>query len=189
MISKHDPTSPIAIIGMRLRLPGGISTPEDFWTLLVNKKDAECRVPTDRYNVDAFYGDKTHQQNVASEYGYFLDVKLGALDTSFFSGKRAEVNVTDPQLRLLLEVVWECMESAGQANLRGTNTGVFVSVFGEDWHNMLHKDSQMKNTYRVLSVGDYALSNVLSHDYDLRGPRYTSLQRYHNTLALTGILF
>ncbi len=56
------------------------------------------------------------------------------------------------------------LESAGQTGLRGTNTGVFVGVFGEDWHNMLHRDNQMLNTYRVLSAGDYALSNMVSYE-------------------------
>ncbi|KAJ6441348.1 KR domain-containing protein [Purpureocillium lavendulum] len=169
-MDEHDASPPIAVIGMGMRLPGGITTAHDFWSLLVGKKDGRCRVPSSRYNVDAFYGDKTHQQNVATDYGYFLDVDIKGFDTSFFGVRRAELDVTDPQLRLLLEVVWECFENAGQANFRGTNTGVFVGTFGEDWHNMLHKDSLMRSTYRVLSAGDYALSNMLSWEYDLSGP-------------------
>jgi len=168
---QRDPAPPLAIIGMGMRLPGGISTAEEFWSLLIGKKDGRCRVPSSRYNVDAFYGDKTHQQNIATDHGYFLDVDIKGFDTSFFGVKRTELDVTDPQLRLLLEVVWECFESAGQSNFRGTNTGVFVGTFGEDWHNMLHKDSLIRSTYRVLSAGDYALSNMLSWEYDLSGPR------------------
>ncbi|KAM3476481.1 hypothetical protein MY5147_003203 [Beauveria neobassiana] len=162
----------IAIIGMGFRLPGGISTDGEFWDLLINKKNGRCKVPLTRYNVDGFGGGKTQTQSVATEYGYFLQNKLSGVDTSFFSMKHAEVNVLDPQLRLLLEVAWECMESAGQTHkLVGSNTGVFAGVFGEDWHNMLHRDDLMPNTYRVLSAGDYGLSNVLSYQYDFRGPR------------------
>ncbi|KAH8646185.1 putative polyketide synthase [Xylariales sp. PMI_506] len=175
MSSKREPLEPIAIIGMGLRLPGGISTPDEFWSLLINKKDGRCRVPADRYNVDAFHGDKTQRQKVATEYGYFLDnINLKALDTSFFpSSQAAQTEVTDPQQRLLLEVVWECMESAGQTNLAGSSTGVYVGVFGEDWHNMLYMDNQISSAYRVISAGDYALSNLLSFFYDLRGPSMT----------------
>ena len=173
MTSKEATSSPIAIIGIGLRLPGGISTPDQFWDLLINKKDGKCRVPADRYNVDAFFGDDTQQQKVATDHGYFLDhANLKAFDASFFSAKRTEVEVTDPQQRLLLEVVWECLESAGQTGLGGTNTGVYVGVFGEDWHNILHRDEQIFSAYRVLSAGDYALANRLSHEYDFRGPRY-----------------
>jgi hypothetical protein len=123
--------------------------------------------------VDAFHGDKNHQQKVASQHGYFLDhVNLKHFDAAFFSAKRNEVEVTDPQQRLLLEVVWECLESAGQTNLRGSRTGVYVGAFGEDWHNLLHRDEQTQSAYRVLSAGDYALANRLSYEFDFRGPRY-----------------
>ncbi|KAK5991578.1 Highly reducing polyketide synthase gloL [Cladobotryum mycophilum] len=174
MTSDRNPPEPIAIIGMGLRLPGGVSTPDDFWDLLVEKRDGKCRVPKDRYNVEAFHGDKTSRQNVATEYGYFLkDVNIKTFDASFFSAKRAEVEVADPQQRLLLEVVWECMESAGQTSLRGSNTGVYVGAFGEDWHNMLHLDKQISSAYRVISAGDFVLSNRISYEFDLRGPSMT----------------
>lgn len=172
MSSNRTPPPPVAIIGMGLRLPGGISTPEDFWSLLINKKDGRCRVPVDRYNVDAFHSDKTHRQNVASKYGYFLkDVNIKTFDASFFSAKTMELEISDPQQRLLLEVVWECMESAGQTSLRGTNTGVYVGVFGEDWHNMLHRDNEISSGIRSVAAGDFVLSNRVSFEYDLRGPR------------------
>ena len=172
MAPKRDPPPPIAIIGMGLRLPGGISTPEDFWTLLINKKDAKCRVPTDRYNVDAFFSQKSNRHEVATEYGYFLqNVNLKTFDASFFSAILTELQSLDPQQRLLLEVIWECMENAGQTNLRGTDTGVFVGVFGEDWQNLLHKDIEAPGTYRTPSGSDFMIANRISYEYDFRGPR------------------
>ena len=174
MAAKKDSrqSPPIAIIGMGLRLPGGISTPEHFWNLLINKMDGRCRVPADRYNVGAFYNDKLLRQAVASDHGYFLqDVNLKSFDASFFSMNRSEVEVLDPQQRLLLEVVWECMESAGQTNWRGTNTGCYVGSFGEDWHDLLNKDTQAQGFTRITASGDYALSNRVSYEYNLKGPR------------------
>ena len=44
---------------------------------------------------------------------------------------KAEIGKVDPQQRMLLEVVWECMESAGQKGWRGTDVGVFVGCWGE----------------------------------------------------------
>ncbi|KAH0598385.1 Polyketide synthase [Metarhizium humberi] len=172
MDATPDSAKPVAIIGMGFRLPGGISTDAQYWDLLINKKNGRCRVPATRYNVDGFSGGKTQTQFLATEYGYFLQTELSNIDPSFFSMKPADATVLDPQLRLLLEVAWECMESAGQTHkLVGSDTGVFVGVFGEDWHNMLHRDDLMPNTHRLLSAGDYALSNMLSRQYDLRGPR------------------
>lgn len=172
MAPLEPPSKPMGIIGMAYRLPGGISTDSDYWDLLVNKKNGKCRVPPTRYNVDAFSG--TQVQSVASEYGYFLDADLGGADASFFTMKHAELDLIDPQLKLLLEVVWECTESAGQTHkLEGSRTGVFAGVFGEDWHNMLHRDDLMMNNYRVVSAGDYTLSNIISYQYDLKGPSMT----------------
>lgn len=61
------PYEPVAIIGCAMRLPGQISNSEALWDLLINKRDGRCRVPSGRYNVEAFHGDKPGC--VASEYG------------------------------------------------------------------------------------------------------------------------
>jgi hypothetical protein len=67
---KSDQASyePIAIIGCGMRLPGAIDTDEALWQLLSGKQDGRCRVPLDRYNVDAFYapGKAGH---VCTEFG------------------------------------------------------------------------------------------------------------------------
>ncbi|KJZ77319.1 hypothetical protein HIM_03043 [Hirsutella minnesotensis 3608] len=186
MVPKKNPPPPIAIVGIGLRLPGEISTPEDLWTFLVDKQDARCRVPKDRYNVDAFYDVKPHRQQVSSQYGYFLDnVNFKNFDASFFSMSRPEAEMLDPQQRLLLEVIWECMESAGQTNWRGTNTGCYVGVFGDDWQDLMAKDTQDLTMYRVITNGDFALSNRISYEYNLRGPSMTL--RTGCSSSLTGL--
>jgi hypothetical protein len=130
--SHHSPkcsdvgAEPIAIIGMGMRLPGGIHDSQSFWDLLINKKDARCRVPADRYNVDAFYGP--HKLgHVGMEYGYFLDdLDLRDLDVSFFSMTKTEVEALDPQQKQLLEVVYECLQKGGQVNYRGKTRKLLV---------------------------------------------------------------
>jgi len=70
---------------------------------------------------------------VATQYGHFLaeSDKLDALDTSFFTMSKAEAEQIDPQQRMILEVVWECMENGGQTGWRGDNIGVFLGTFNE----------------------------------------------------------
>ena len=34
-VAQHDPAAEIAVVGLGARLPGGVSTPEDLWQLLV----------------------------------------------------------------------------------------------------------------------------------------------------------
>lgn len=115
-----EPHIPIAICGMSLRLPGGLSSAEEFWEFLLNKGDARTRVPQSRYNIDAYYTGSKQAGAIASEYGYFLgeNVNLGALDTSRFSLSRAELEFADPQQRRLLEVVREAFDDAGDVSFR-----------------------------------------------------------------------
>lgn len=162
---------PIAIVGMALRLPGGVSTTESFWDLLINGKDARTRVPDSRYNIEAFYGTRARKGEVAAQYGYFLEDSLEHLDASFFAMSKSEISQLDPQQKLLLEVVYECMESAGQSNWRGSKMGCYVGVFGEDWLDLCNKDTQSFDMYRISGTGDFAISNRISYEYDLKGPR------------------
>ncbi|KAK8074182.1 polyketide synthase [Apiospora phragmitis] len=106
--------TPIAICGMACRLPGGITCPGDLWDLLISKGDARSRVPESRYNVSSFYSPTKKPGHVVSEYGYFLDDDLGALDTSYFPMARSELEVLDPQQRLLFEVTKESLDDAGE---------------------------------------------------------------------------
>ncbi|KAF7890820.1 uncharacterized protein EAF01_010629 [Botrytis porri] len=125
---------PIAIVGMAMRLPGGISNEEELWDTLIKKKDKRTLVPADRWNVDGFYSETPKRGSVKTKHGYFLDGEaLRQFDASLFSITRAELEKVDPQHRLLLEVTRECLENAGEINWRGKNIGCYVGVFGEDW--------------------------------------------------------
>ena len=55
---------------------------------------------------------------------------LESFDASFFGVNFMQAHVTDPQLRLLLEVTYEAIVDAGinPTTLRGSCTGVFVGV-------------------------------------------------------------
>lgn len=122
---------PIAIIGCAMRLPGGVQTAESFWDLLDGRREGRCRVPATRYNVEAFYGPG-RPGHVCSEYGHFLqDVDLAEVDTSFWSMTRQEVEEMDPQQRLALEVVYECLQNSGTTKWRGKNIGTYFGIFGE----------------------------------------------------------
>lgn len=170
--NRYGQTGPIAIVGMGMRLPGGVNSSSSFWDFVVNKRDGRCRVPKDRYNVDAFYSPVPKSGSVKSEYGYFLqDSNLQHLDTSHFSMNQGEVEKLDPQQRLLLEVVWECFESAGETQWKGKDIGCYVGVYGGDWLDMNNRDVQNFGAYRLTGVGDFVLGNRISYEYDLKGPR------------------
>lgn len=129
--SNTETFDPVAIVGMALRLPGGIRSPEALWQALLDKKSTRGVVPSDRYNIEAFYSPSRRVGSVGMQHGHFLSESLEHIDTTFFTMSQAEIGKVDPQQRMLLEVVWECMENSGQKGWRGTNTGVFVGCWGE----------------------------------------------------------
>lgn len=129
------PFVPMAICGMACRLPGGVYSPSDLWELLLAKGDARGLVPETRYSIDGYHSRNKQPGTTVSEHGYFLDesVDLAALDTSFFSMSRSEVERLDPQVRMLLEVARESLDDAGEVGWKGTDVGVYVGSYGNDW--------------------------------------------------------
>lgn len=157
--------APIAIIGMGLRLPGGIHDAESYWDLLVNGRTTRTLVPKSRFDIDAWH-------NVTSRHGHFLaDETLRRLDTSFFSSlSRQEAEMMDPRQRLLLEVVHEALETAGAMGWRGSDVGVYVGQMGDEWDNMSMLDLQRAKLVRPEVSGDYIVANRVSYEFDLKGP-------------------
>ncbi|PYI23450.1 putative polyketide synthase [Aspergillus violaceofuscus CBS 115571] len=157
---------------MALRLPGGVRTTDDFWDMLINKKTGHCEIPGNRFSVNAFYSE-TQTHSVRTKHGYFLEEDPADFDPDFFSVPLREASRMDPQQRKLLEVVWECLESAGETNWRGKNIGCYVGVFGGDWLSLADRDPLATDRYYALETGDFALSNRISYEYDFRGPSMT----------------
>lgn len=166
--------TPVAICGMACRLPGGVSSPEQLWNFLLAGGDARTRVPQSRYNVSSLYSPKQIPSTVITEYGYFLDegVDIGALDTTMFSMPRAELERLDPQQRLLLEVSRECIDDAGETGWKGRNIGVYIGSYGQDWYDVFNRDPLKYSNFQVTTTHDFMISERISHEMDLRGPRY-----------------
>lgn len=170
-VPKVETPDPIAICGMSVRLPGGLSSPQQLWDFLIAKGDARSPVPESRYNASAYYSKTVKSGTVKTEYGYFLNDDLASIDTSFFSMNKVEVERADPHQRLMLEVARECIEDAGETNWKGRPIGCYMGSFGEDWNGIFAKESQQHGLYRVTGYGDFVLANRVSHEMDLIGPR------------------
>ncbi|KAM6508198.1 hypothetical protein FALCPG4_018080 [Fusarium falciforme] len=161
---------PIAICGIALRLPGQVRDPEAFWDVLANQRDLRGPIPPDRYNAEGYTNKLGSRSAIKTRHGYFLDEDLTALDTSFFSMSKTELERCDPQQRQLLEVTREVLESAGEKEFRGKPIGCYVGTFGEDWLQMSAKEQQHFGGYLMTGHGDLMLANRLSFEYDFKGP-------------------
>ncbi|ORY60122.1 putative polyketide synthase [Pseudomassariella vexata] len=165
---------PIAIVGMAMRLPGRIHNGEDLWNFLVNKESALCDVPTDRFNIDGFYNPSGSPGTIPVKQGYYLDdVELPQFDTTVFSMPRTELERLDPLQRQVLQVALECLENSGATSWRGSNMGCYIGQFGEDWADLFARETQHRGGYRCTSLGDFAVANRISYEFDLHGPSMT----------------
>ncbi|MFT4623579.1 MAG: acyl transferase domain-containing protein/NADPH:quinone reductase-like Zn-dependent oxidoreductase, partial [Myxococcota bacterium] len=128
--SRHKGDDSIAIIGMACRFPGGSTSPEAYWELLVEGRDAIGPVPADRWSVaDWYHPEPGTPGKTTSREGGFVD-GITAFDAAFFGMSELEALALDPQQRLLLEVSWEALQRSGRApgRLAGTDAGVFFGL-------------------------------------------------------------
>jgi len=113
---------PIAIIGMACRLPGSNDV-EEFWRLLMDKKDAIVKVPEWRWKEEQV--DRVTAEARKMQAG-FLKCPVDEFDAKFFGMSPKEMEFTDPQQRLLLEVSWEALEDYHGPNVTpGKSDGDF----------------------------------------------------------------
>nr|ALQ33019.1 putative polyketide synthase [Fusarium succisae] len=160
----------IAICGIALRLPGGISNCQDYWDLLFHGLDARRPIPSSRFNIDGFNDTLGGKDSIKTRHGYFIEDDLSRLDASFFSLTKNELERVDPQQRLLLEVTHECLEDAGEINYRGKQVGCYVGTFGDDWLIMNAKEPLQGGLYATTGGADLMMANRISYEYDFQGP-------------------
>lgn len=79
----------------------------------------------------------------------------------------------DPQQRMLLECVWECMESGGikVEELKGERVGVYVGAWTCDYADIALKEPDVEPGYWITGGGRAILSNRVSYLFDFQGPR------------------
>ncbi|PKX88903.1 type I polyketide synthase [Aspergillus novofumigatus IBT 16806] len=164
---------PIAIIGMGCRLPGGIASPQDLWNFLVEGRSGQCDVPPSRWNIDGFYHPNSNRPgSMNTKGGYFIQEDIRQFDNGFFGINNLEATFMDPQQRKLLEVCYECFESAGATleDISAANIGCYVGNFTIDYITMQAKEADYFHRYNATGMGTTILANRISHVFNLTGP-------------------
>ncbi len=162
---------PIAIVGLACRFPGGADNPEAYWRLLREGVDAVTEVPAERWGKEAYSRlDPETAARMPTQYGGFL-AGIDKFDPHFFGIAPREARTMDPQQRLVLEVCWEALESAGQApdGLRGSPTGVFIGITASDYIGQF-KSGESLDVYAATGNTHNAAAGRVSYTLGLQGP-------------------
>lgn len=169
----------IAIIGIGCRFPGA-NTPEEFWQLLINGKDAVSTVPADRWSIDEYCKSEQASEpsipgKTSTQWGGYLNHPIDQFDAEFFNISPKELENIDPQQRLMLEVAWEAIEHAAIApdSLSGSKTGVYVGMSTIDYHRYLYKHTDALNPYSGTGTSPCIAANRVSFHLNLRGPSFS----------------
>ncbi|MGX7825879.1 SDR family NAD(P)-dependent oxidoreductase [Actinokineospora sp. 24-640] len=152
---------PVAIIGMSCRYPGGVSSPDDLWRLVMSGGDGMGPFPADRgWELSGPDAPRTR-------VGGFVD-GAADFDAGLFEISPREAVTMDPQQRLLLEASWEVFERAriDPTSVRGSRTGVFAGTSGQDYVSLLPAASGYLATGGSASV----VSGRVSYALGLEGP-------------------
>ena len=81
----------------------------------------------------------------------------------------------DPQQRILLETVFEGVDSGGFSiqDLKGTSVAVFVGQMNNDYYNVLIRDVDSAPQYFATGATLSIMSNRVSYFFDWKGPSAT----------------
>lgn len=172
---KDTRVTPVAVIGMACRLPGGIDSPDKLWEALLRGKDLVTEIPPERWDADEYYDPEPGVPGRSvSKWGAFLDDVAG-FDSEFFGINEREAVATDPQHRLLLETSWEAMEHAGCTleTMADSLTGVFVGLTHNDYQ-LLAADAHAVEAPYGFSGSNFSLaSGRIAYLLGLHGPALT----------------
>ena len=173
---KAGLNEPIAIVGTGCRFPGSANSPSKLWELLSQPRDLLTKIPNERFNPDAFYHpDGLHHGTTNVTESYLLQEDHRVFDTGFFNIKPIEAHSIDPQQRILLETVYESLESAGipMESLVGSQTSVYVGLMCGDYSEHLQRDVDCMPTYMPTGTARSIISNRISYFFDWHGPSMT----------------
>jgi 3-oxoacyl-[acyl-carrier-protein] synthase II len=166
--------APLAVVGMALRFPGGITSPEAYWDFLRGDDYALSDIPQDRPGLRAVYDAAPGKPGCSyvKRAGFLDDV--GAFDARFFGISKREAEALDPQQRLLLETSWEAMERAGIAVPRGQrlNVGVFIGIMASEYgeRRLGHADKSGIDPYFGTGGGHCFAAGRVSYVMGFSGP-------------------
>jgi thioester reductase-like protein len=165
--------SEVVVASAACRLPQA-ATPEEFWDLLCTGGSTAGPVPEDRWDNSAVFAAFPGRTGTSyADRASFLESPF-SFDPEPFGMSPREAASTDPHHRLVMMCAWEALERAGVAptSLRGSRTGVFVGMSGNDFERSRLAAGSIKDIDGLASMGSSVnfAANRLSYALGLQGP-------------------
>jgi len=169
--------APIAIVGMACRLPGHVTTPDEYWQLLCREQDAITPIPRERWSGDAYFdADPKAPGRTYAAHGGFVE-GIDRFDAGLFDISPREAEHLDPQQRMLLEETWTALEDSGDLSVKltGSRTGVFVGMATRDYErrHMSSPDSARIDVHSLTGSAPCIASGRIAYALGLQGPAIT----------------
>jgi mycobactin polyketide synthetase MbtC len=166
---------PVVIVGMAVEAPGGIDTPESYWELLSNGREALGPFPTDRgWRIcELLAGSRRNGFKEIHDCGGFL---TGAtmFDPEFFGISPREAVAMDPQQRVALRVSWRALENSGinPDDLAGHDVGCFVGASATGYGPQMTEFSPHSG-HLLAGTALSVISGRIAYTLGLTGPALT----------------
>lgn len=162
------PPHSIAIVGMAGRFPGADSL-DELWELLLSGKAMSQPAPVDRLGLP-----QTGDHAGTKWWGNFLN-NPDTFDHNFFKKSSREAIAWDPQQRILLEIVYEALESAGYfgagSKKEPDDYGCYIGAMMNNYYDNVSCHSA--TAYATLGTSRGFLSGCMSHQFGWTGPSLT----------------
>ncbi len=168
--SKENQDHDIAIIGMAGLFPQS-DTLEDFYENLSNQLNFIEEVPSSRWDYKLWFDPNGNFNNKTyGKWGGFIN-DADKFDAEFFNISEKEAKGMDPQIRLLLQVLYAAADDAGYGStIRGSSTGVYVGSSFQDYGCVLADDNIPFSGYEVIGISNTMVANRASFYFNLLGP-------------------
>jgi acyl transferase domain-containing protein len=171
---EQERHAPLAVVGMALRLPGGLDSPEAYWDFLRGDGTAYGPIPEDRPGLRAVYDPVPGRpgRSYVDQAGFLDDI--AHFDAEFFGISQREARLLDPQQRMLLETAWEALERAGIPVRRSERlgVGVYLGMMASEYLERLEDraDTSGIDPYYTTGGGLCFGAGRISHVMGFSGP-------------------
>ncbi len=137
-----------------------------FWQNIIDRTSSIKEVEQDRWKERGIVCNGAHKS--MKHVGLMEDIDR--FDAPFWEIDPKIAQQMDPQLRLLLPIIWHAIEQAGYAigKFAEQKVGVFIAADSRDYEVILKSNGEVPDLEAGLSIG--MLANMVSYYCNFKGP-------------------